>query len=214
MKQLIITAGIMAFFVSVAQAEIRITEWMYSSQGAGEFIEFTNVGDTAIDMSGWSFDDDSRVAGTVDLSAFDTVASGESVILTEAPEADFRTDWSLPSTVKIIGDNPANLGRNDEINLYDASDILVDRLTYGDQNISGSIRTQYISGNPLSPAVLGMNDVTQWVLSSVGDAYGSYASASADVGNPGYYVPEPTSLALLLSGLLSVCALAYFRRSL
>ena len=54
-------------FASSAQAAtIQITEWMY--QGAaekGEFIEFTNMGASAIDMTGWSFDDDSRNAGTV-----------------------------------------------------------------------------------------------------------------------------------------------------
>jgi hypothetical protein len=47
------------------------------------------------------------------------VAPGQSVILTDETASDFATIWEL-SDVKIIGGNTANLGRNDEINLYDA----------------------------------------------------------------------------------------------
>lgn len=43
-----------------------------------------------------------------------------------------------------------------EINLYDADGNLVDRLTYGDNTLSGSIRAQNNSGNPESLDVLGM----------------------------------------------------------
>lgn len=43
-----------------------------------------------------------------------------------------------------------------EINLYDADGNLVDRLTYGDNTLSGSIRVQNNSGNPESLDVLGM----------------------------------------------------------
>lgn len=43
-----------------------------------------------------------------------------------------------------------------EINLYDADGNPVDRLTYGDNTLSGSIRAQNNSGNPESLDVLGM----------------------------------------------------------
>ncbi|HVT29227.1 MAG TPA: lamin tail domain-containing protein [Lacipirellulaceae bacterium] len=182
---------------------MRITEWMYSGTN-GEFIEFTNVGSSPIDMNGWSFDDDSQTPSTVDLSGFGTVAAGESVILTEVPAADFRTSWGLSASVKIVGDNTANLGRNDEINLFDATNSVVDRLTYGDQTFPGTVRTQNVSGNfPL--VALGTNAPSQAVLSSVGDSYASYSSAGGDIGNPGTYapatVPEPSSLALLLAAI-------------
>jgi predicted extracellular nuclease len=186
--------------VPMASAGMFITEWMYDGNAAGqEFIEFTNVGAVPIDMTGWSFDDDSRVPGTVDLSPFGVVQPGQSVILAESSAADFDSEWGL-SGVSIIGDNTTNLGRNDEINLFDAGGALVDRLTYGDQNYPGTIRTKGVSGNPGTPAALGMNDVSQWVLSYVGDTFGSYTSVSANIGNPGVYVPEPT--AALALGLL------------
>ncbi|WP_164473232.1 lamin tail domain-containing protein, partial [Clostridium sp. E02] len=123
---------------------MQITEFMY--QGAnGEFIEFTNVGTAPVDLTGWSFDDDSRLAGTVDLSAFGAVQPGESVILAEASEAEFRAAWGLYASFKVVGGLTTNLGRADEINLFDASGNLVDRLTYSDQTFPGTPRTQGIS---------------------------------------------------------------------
>jgi predicted extracellular nuclease len=175
-----------------------------------EYIEFTNLTDSVVDFTGWSFDDDSRIPGTVSLSAFGLVAPGESVLLVEAAEADFRTQWNLPATVRIIGGNATNLGRADEINLFDNLNALVDRLTYGDTVFAGTIRTQDISGNPTSLAALDGDDVTAgWILSIVGDAYGSYA-AGTFVGNPGTFVPPvplPAALPLLLSGLAGFAVL-------
>jgi len=186
---------------AAAKAELLITEWQYNGS---EYIEFTNMSAAPLDTAGWSFDDDSRTPNTVDLSAFGIVQPGESVILAEAEASEFRLEWSLPLSVKVIGGNTTNFGRDDEINVYDAADNLADRLNYGDNaaDTNGSIRTQSISGNPVSPAVLGTNNVFEWVLSANGDRFGSYTSLNGFVGNPGVYVdrvPEPASLLLLLS---------------
>ncbi len=209
---------------AVAQAEMRITEWMYAG-GNGEFIEFTNMGGAAVNMAGWAYSDSDQGANDLDISAFGIVQPGESVILTETADAAFRTAWGLGPGVKIIGGNVnSNLGRVDEINLYNAG-VLVDRLTYGDNRMasdapvgapatSGSIRTQNRSGNPLSLAALGANNAFQWGLASTSgsDAFGSKSSALSDRANPGFFylaVPEPGSLLLLLLG---VCGLS-LRRS-
>ena len=170
------------FAASTATAEMRITEYMYGGTN-GEFIEFTNVGSAPVDMTGWSFDDDSETPGTVSLSAFGTVAPGESVILTETIAADFRTAWSLCDAVKVIGGNTTNLGRDDEINLFDASNQLVDRLKYGDDTLGGP-RAQNKSAW-VSAAGLGANDILDWTLSATGDAENSFASAGGDIGSPG-----------------------------
>ncbi|MET0231407.1 MAG: DUF3616 domain-containing protein [Rhodanobacteraceae bacterium] len=166
----------------VLEGAMRITEYMYSGAN-GEFVELTNVGNAPLDLAGWSFSDSAEAPGAVDLSAYGTVAAGESVILTETDAATFRTDWNLCSGIKVIGGNTANLGRADEINLYDADDTLVDRLTYGDQTLGGP-RTQNASAWPTA-GVLGNNDITGWILATQGDAEGSIASLGADVGSPG-----------------------------
>ena len=167
---------------------MRITEYMYQgagSGGAGEFVEFTNVGGASVDMMGWSFDDNTEVAGSQSLSAFGVVQPGESVILTEIPAATFRTNWNLCPQVKIIGGCTNNLGREDEINLYNASNNMVDRLTYGDQTYSpGSIRTTTKSGWT-NAAGLGANTITNWTLSLNADAEASYASSLGEIGSPG-----------------------------
>jgi predicted extracellular nuclease len=194
---------------TASQAQIRITEWEYNGTGtstAGEFVELMNIGNSPIDMTGWSYDDSSQTAGSFSLSAFGVVQPKEIVILAEATEADFRAKWNqLPASINVIGGSTQNLSRADEINIYDNTSNLVDRLTYGD-NIApttGSIRTNGISGNPLTLAALHANDVFQWKLSAVGDNYGSYNSTEGNLGNPGIFtlIPEPTSLVLMLLGI-------------
>ncbi len=202
MRSAILAATVIA--AGSASAQIQITEWAYSVEG-GEFVEFTNVGGVAIDMTGWSYDDSNPVAGTLDLSAFGLVQPGESVVITEATESAFRINWNLAASVKVIGEYTNNLGRGDQINLFDAGATLVDVLTYGDQDFVGSIRTQEVSGNPISAAALGADDVYQWQLSFVGDSYGSYTALTGEIGNPGSFnIPAPASAALMgLAGLVA-----------
>lgn len=175
-------------FVLPLPGTMRITEYMYNGNGsgsAGEFVEFTNVGSTAVDMTGWSFDDSSELPGSQSLSAFGTVQPGESVILTDMTAAAFRSNWSLCPPVKIIGGNTNNLGREDEINLYDNTGTLIDRLTYGDQTYApGSIRTNSVSGW-VNATGLHTNTIANWTLSTVADAEASYTSAAGETGSPG-----------------------------
>ncbi|MDP3873095.1 MAG: lamin tail domain-containing protein [Methyloversatilis sp.] len=201
----LLAALLVAGFASQAQADVRITEWMYAG-GSGEFIEFTNLGTSAVDFTGWSYDDDSRLPGVFDLSAFGLVGAGESVVITEIDAATFRLDWTLADSVKVLGGYTNNIGRADELNLFDGAGSLVDRLTYGDNAAAGGPRTQNFSGRATTAAALGANNATLWVRSSVGDIEGSYASLSGAVASPGMTsfaapVPEADTWAMLLAGL-------------
>ncbi|THG28966.1 hypothetical protein E6C70_13120 [Glaciibacter flavus] len=172
-------------------ASVKITEWMYNPvSSSGEYVEFTNLGAAPVSLAGWSFDDDSRTPGTVPLDSLGTLAVGQSAIITESADATFRTEWSLGADVKILAGNTTNLGRADEINLFNGPDAvanLADRLTYNDQG-TGTVkgpRTQGVAGIPKTTAALGANDASQWQLSAVGDAEGSRTSTAGDIGSPG-----------------------------
>ena len=189
-----------------SRAGMVLTEWMYDSP-TGEYMEFTNVSGDPVDMTNWSQDDNDRIAGKHSFgSTFGIVQPGESVIVTEVAAAAFRTAWNLPASVKVFGPySNDNLGRSDEINLYDSTGTLVDRLTYNDQG-SGTVagpRTSNVSGN-IPYSALGLNNASLAVLSSIGDSYSSYANTSGNPGNPGVYtpVPEPSSIVLLAIGTL------------
>jgi predicted extracellular nuclease len=188
--------------------QMRITEYMYAGV-PGEFVEFTNVGNDPIDMTGWSYDDDTRTPGVFDLSGFGTVLPGESVVITEVDPEVFRQSWNLCRCIKILGPYTNSLGRNDEINLFDSEGKLVDRLTYGDQTFAGTIRTQNIAGFP-SLSGLGANIIAEWSLASVGDSENSFFSNSGMVGSPGFtnLVSDPLN-PCKPKGILRITEFAY-----
>ena len=188
-KTLLLIASVAG--VATANAQIRITEFAHNMGTSLEFIELTNVGNAAVDMTGWSFDDSSQTPGSEDLSVFGMVTDADA----------FRTAWGLASSVKVFDGLTNNLGGGDEINIYDAATNLVDRLTY-----TGSV-TGFSRNAPL--AELGLNNNANWVQSATGDTFNSYADAFGNIGNPGQYapVPEPATITVL-----AVAALAAARK--
>jgi len=180
---------------------IQITEYMYSGAGGlGEFVEFTNLSSNAVNMAGWSFDDNTRTPGSQDLSGFGIVNPGESVILTESTAAAFRSVWSLADNVKVIGGSTNNLGRADEINIYDASGALVDRLSYDDQTYTGTIRSQNASGWTKTGRLANFVISADWTLASANDDQNSRSSSGADLGNPGHFNGGGAGVLLIQSG--------------
>jgi Lamin Tail Domain len=174
---------------AIVPGQIVITEWMYNpASGGAEFIEITNIGGQSVNMAPYSFDDDSRLAGTVSLASLGTLAAGESALIVEGTDASFRGEWGLGPSVKILAGNTTNLGRDDEINIFSQTSppVLADRLRYGDDlNVPGSIRTQNKSGAPATCIALGANNVNLWQLAVAGDSIGSHASTRGDLGSPG-----------------------------
>ena len=202
--RLTVIAIIVGALASAASGGVVISEWMYSGTN-GEFIEFTNIGPAPVDMTNWSYSDTDAEPGDVSfLDVFGVVQPGQSVILTEADPASFRSAWGLADSVKVFGPNTdSNLGRNDQINLYDAGGSLIDQFSFGDQTYPGTPRTQNRSCNIPATDYDYTVAQTSWVLASWGDDYGSWTSSGYDVGSPGIVVPEPATFALVaFCGLL------------
>jgi hypothetical protein len=174
-------------------ADIQITEFAYgglTSGGVsgtdGEYIELTNVGDGAQDFAGWHYNTANSVTGAIDLSGFGTVAAGESVIITDLTQAEFRTEWGLKSSVKVITDGSVNLNKGPKtIFILDGSNTVADQLSYA----SGYLSTKGIAAfvNPGQLAVTDTATVGGWTItaSATADAESSWTSAHGAVGSPG-----------------------------
>ncbi|MBT2189356.1 lamin tail domain-containing protein [Sphingobium nicotianae] len=206
---------------TTARADVRITEFMYQGANSGnrEFFELTNISSTAVDINGWSYNDNNPNNPVSFGNFFGTLAANESIVLTEMTPDAFRTYWGLASTVRVfsIGGN-SNLGSDDTINIYSSATqnagTLVDSVTY-----SGT--TRGISRNR-PEGVTGQVVNAQFLNASVGDAYGSaFAPTSpADLGNPGRYpftataaVPEPATWAMMIGGFALIGAAARRKRT-
>ena len=172
--------------VGFGASGVRVTEVLYSGSD-GEFFELTNTTGSPIDLTGWSMDDSSATPGVFDLSPAGILAAGQSMVVTDATAADFNAAWGL-TTVTVLGDNAdAKLGRNDVINIYDASGTLHERFSYGDERYPYSARSKDETMWTCDVG-LGLDDPYSWRSSSAGDAQAPMASAMGDLGSPGRYI--------------------------
>lgn len=190
-------------FALAGDQDVYITEVMYTGL-FGEFIEVTNTGATQVDVDGWVYDDSSQsfATGTVLFSGATPLNQNETFVITEVSAAVFTQAWftdaskTAPGGLVAIYENSSNnLGRSDEVNIWEDGGTLVDRLTFNDQAATGTDargpRTEEFSAVPGPLSVLGDNKFKNWVLSvdGVGNAWkaGAAAPAPGPVGSPGQY---------------------------
>src|SRR5262249_10736932 len=130
-----------------------------------------------------------RHPGTISLASMGSLDPGKSGLIVETTPAAFRAQWNVDASVPIVVNNIDNIGRADELNIYQGT-TLADRLTYDDQPLGG-VRTQGKSAMPTDCLALGANTASAWVFSAVGDGRGSRASVpkppstASDIGSPG-----------------------------
>ena len=166
-----LAVGVVAPAAQAATGEsIRITEFAYggliATGGDGEYIELTNVGDAAQDMSGWSYANVGATPGATSLSSLGTIAPGESVILTDATPAAFRADWGLKDTVKVISDGTQSLNKGpNAIHIYDAANTEVDSVSYVSGFFSGKGVAAWVDAAHLG----AKGDTTGWTIATSGD---------------------------------------------
>ena len=186
-----------------AYPDIRITEYMYKNGGSpAEFVQFTNLGTTAVNMSGWSEDDGTGTPGEHSLAGFGTLQPGQSGILAQATQATFDAAWNMSASVPFVEENGSdNLGSADSIYLFDGNNV-VDLLTYG---TGTGPKASGAAAVPGSASVIGTNNWSGWVLLQAGQP--GVVTAGGDIGSPGYSafaatpVPLPAAAWLLVSGI-------------
>src|SRR5262245_9965609 len=87
----IVTVALVTPAGATTPGQIVITEWMYNPvRTSSEFVEITNIGGETVDMTNYSFDDDSRTQHTFSLAGMGTLAPGESGLIVESTAAAFR----------------------------------------------------------------------------------------------------------------------------
>ena len=175
-------------------AQLRITEVMSNSNHSdtaanGDWFEITNTGSTAVNIAGYSFDDDDRLAGASGGFPAYVLQSGASmIVLNDASDTTFRSLWNLDLPVRVIANaeisNFPGLGSaGDEVNLFNNSGGLVDRFTFGAAT-EGFSFAKYNDGQSV-PGGLSSNGVL-----------GAYESddPSDDVASPGISSDVPAPL--------------------
>lgn len=221
-------AAVSAVPASAQLSTIRVTEAMSSSGvgGTADWWEITNFGSSAVDITGWKFDDSSFTFGNaVALIGVSSIAAGESVVFVEtaAPLTDlvgFRAFWGGSATTAQIGSYSGSgvslSSAGDGVVIFNASGSEVTpRVTFGAATTGSSFYYQYdAAGDPTT------SPNTNAIVSAVGTVSGqvTYLSASSgpqNVGSPGTAinaVPEPSSVAFVACGVLAVAARCRHRR--
>lgn len=165
-----------------------------------DWFEVTNTKATAVDITGWKFDDSSgSPVAAVALLGITSIAPGESVVFIEtdtpaATAATFRSNWfgaNPPAGLRIGSYTGGGVGLStggDAVNLYNAAGVLQASVLFG-ASPAGPVF-------PTFDNAAGLNNVTISQLSAVG-VNGAFvaANSSVETGSPGRIVgtgPTPT----------------------
>jgi 2',3'-cyclic-nucleotide 2'-phosphodiesterase (5'-nucleotidase family) len=117
---------------SLAHANLIITE-VNSNANGGDFFELFNSGASAVDLTGWKWDDDSLdPAAGATFGNVSIPAGGVLVVSQGAPgtETAFKTAWNLGPDVNVVATGGPGLGGNDCVILFDASNNVVASFNY------------------------------------------------------------------------------------
>jgi len=216
-----------------ATPDLKITELMSKSDATEDWFEITNFGDSAANITGWSFDDESAaVIEKTPISGVTSIAAGESVVIlqidnnnTQAAEIQaFRDFWGGIDGIQIgsLSEAASGMGKGDGVTIFDASDNVALQQLYGDGDVTDpddliddTHAGVWAGGEEWDSANFTGSG---WVAGSAFEGqFGIFASAQingeglSEFGSPGAAVPEPTTVALL--GVGGLCAMVRRRRA-
>ena len=171
----------------VAAVKLSISEIMAGSNSTAynaDWFEIHNYGDSAVDLNGYSWDDESEIAGTSTFPAV-TVQPGEAIVVLDDVAANkdaFLAEWKLyAGSVTIVandeltGSFPSLSQNGDAVFLYDANGAEMASGVYTAATAGFSVEFD-TTGAFLGDAVDGTN--------------GAYTSLEGDVGSPGNLTPN------------------------
>ncbi|MBC8040003.1 MAG: lamin tail domain-containing protein [Opitutaceae bacterium] len=202
-----------------AQAAIVITEVMSSSAHTGtgntsngDWFELTNTGASAVDLTGWSWDDSTGLAGSANFGSVTSISAGQSIIFGEETvgfESAWIADWGTSgvTVINLGGTVFQGLGSTgDSVIIYNASSVVVTSVTFGTATAGFTFEWD-TSGQSLALSVLGENGAFRASF----DGKTSGEGPGLDIGSPGFAaVPEPSTFAAFTGA--AALGLAFCRR--
>jgi hypothetical protein len=226
----VVAAGLTLAASATLYAQIRITEvapWGSGSANtpyAADWFELTNFGSAAVNISGWTMDDDSNNPNSALLSGVTSIAPGESAIFVEGSNATtlkgaFLSSWfgaNAPSGLQIgtyaqgvAGGVGLSTG-GDTVSIFSGTQgTLQAKVTFGNATTATPFRSFDNAAGLDNQAIsalseLGVNGAFQ-AVNGVG--------SNVQIGSPGVSaaVPEPETYAMMLCGL-GMIGLALRRR--
>jgi hypothetical protein len=188
----------------MSRANLVITEVMSSSSHAntavdGDWFELYNSGASAVDLTGYSWDDNTKTAGSADFNGL-TIGAGQAIIICQeglGKEQLWKDLWGLSGvTVVNLGNSEfQNFGSGgDEVHLYDSSSVEIASVSVGAATLGYSFEWDS-AGNYLGLSAFGENGAFQATAA---------AGGGPDIASPGVVsvIPEPGAFALLALGSL------------
>jgi len=211
MKYLLFAGGLSTVLAASAFANIRITEAMSSSNGLGlptpDWIEVTNYGSSAIDLTGWRMDDSSfNFAVSVALGGITTIGAGESVVFIESASgagiAAFRNNWGGLAGVQVGFYSGSGVGLSsggDGACLFDSTGAILSQISFGAATSGSSFFYGWDAAGVIDPSFNAVVSTagtigTQVTFTSTGD--------TASIGTA-LAVPAPGVLALFCLAAVS-----------
>ena len=165
--------------------DLAITEIMASSNDpntsiSDDWFEITNYGSSAVDLGGFSWDDNSWLPGTVVFPSM-VIAPGEAIVVAQIDsvnEPAFRSAWNLGPWVQVLVNEDFTIGQpgfsssGDGVALFDTSSTPIE--------ICRAEFTLALAGFSVE-----FDTACTYVGNSTVGVRGAYASTGSDVGSPG-----------------------------
>jgi hypothetical protein len=142
-RSALLVASALAFaFVPAVRAQLVITEVMpsgSSSAYAADWFELTNLGGSAVNITGYKMDDSSNLfSAAAPLTGISSIGAGESVVFLEsaagAAITGFRSHWGGLSGIQVgfySGSGLGLSGSGDGVNIFDSGGTPVTGVSFG-----------------------------------------------------------------------------------